>query len=450
MPLLGIVPARGGSKRLRRKNLLPLAGRPLVLIAAENLSAVCDRVVISTDDVEIESVALSHGYEVHKRDTVDDQQTVAECASLVVTDLGWDGDVLLLQPTVPYPGDLSQFVGAKYPVYGGRGSLPTGVYWWPAGTSGHPEVERTVEPSAMLDIDTVEDYQVARLRAGRKRILIEYAESQSIGTGHRWRAETLAAALQHHDVTLIARPEDKRFRPYPTAEPPDLWITDMLDRELSTGHDAPLWMTFEDHSEGRRHANLIVNALYPQVTWKIGHRLPERGGPRWAVLRPEFQALPPFQVQPNATRVLVMFGGTDPAELHKLATHALIGMPHVSLSPVLPANSVPVAATMRANDLLITSAGRTVYEAAAVGIPSIVLAQNNREATHVHLGPVHGNIYLGLGRLVTAEKLRHTVEQVAGDRALRQELSDTARRSIDGKGLARIVHAIDGLLEGIR
>ncbi len=473
MSLLGIVPARGGSKRLRRKNLLPLAGKSLVLHAAENLSEVCDRVVISTDDVEIVSVALSHGFEVHKREPVDDGQTVAECARLVVDDLGWDGDVLLLQPTVPYPGDLQDFVDRgreRGYGWGSAGGVPftrflsvptdiheptlmrTGLYYWPALDPSTPawkafssdEVHMVVmDPSAGLDIDTVEDYHTAVLRADRKKILIEYVESVELGTGHRWRAETLAAALQHHAVTLF----DVNSLGGVSVGTVDMVITDTLDSDETPFGDQ-LWVTFEDHGKAAHQADLVVNALYSLGPTRFDKGY-ARWGPEWAVLRPEFMSLPPYTVRDldgELPRVLLMFGGTDPSNLTDLAIHAIGHMPHFRNPPGAP---FPVAAVMQDNDILITSAGRTVYEAAAVGIPTIVMAQNNREATHVHLGPSHGNIYLGLGRLVTAEVLRHTVEQVADDKALRQELSDTARASIDGKGLQRIVHAIDGLLEGL-
>ena len=64
--LLAFIPARGGSKGLPRKNILPLAGRPLVAwtIGQALASGVFDTVMVSTDDEEIAGVARSHGAEV--------------------------------------------------------------------------------------------------------------------------------------------------------------------------------------------------------------------------------------------------------------------------------------------------------------------------------------------------------------------------------------------------
>ena len=61
-----IIPARGGSKRLPRKNILPLNGKPLIaysIEAAFRISRV-SRVIVSTDDEEIAEVAKIYGAEV--------------------------------------------------------------------------------------------------------------------------------------------------------------------------------------------------------------------------------------------------------------------------------------------------------------------------------------------------------------------------------------------------
>ena len=63
--LLAIIPARGGSKGLPRKNVLDLGGRPLVAhsIAAALATPGIERVVVSTEDEEIARVAREHGAE---------------------------------------------------------------------------------------------------------------------------------------------------------------------------------------------------------------------------------------------------------------------------------------------------------------------------------------------------------------------------------------------------
>lgn len=61
-----IIPARGGSKRIPRKNIRPFAGKPMIAHAIEAALACrdIDRVVVSTDDEEIAEIARAHGAEL--------------------------------------------------------------------------------------------------------------------------------------------------------------------------------------------------------------------------------------------------------------------------------------------------------------------------------------------------------------------------------------------------
>jgi CMP-N,N'-diacetyllegionaminic acid synthase len=63
---LAVIPARGGSKAVPRKNVQPLAGQPLVAwsIGAARGARLVDRVIVSTDDEEIAATARSAGAEV--------------------------------------------------------------------------------------------------------------------------------------------------------------------------------------------------------------------------------------------------------------------------------------------------------------------------------------------------------------------------------------------------
>ena len=67
--ILGLIPARGGSRRVPRKNLKPLAGRPLIewTIEAAKRSAWLDEIAVSTEDDEIHRVAVENGIAVIRR-----------------------------------------------------------------------------------------------------------------------------------------------------------------------------------------------------------------------------------------------------------------------------------------------------------------------------------------------------------------------------------------------
>ena len=101
MDVLGLIPARGGSKGIPRKNLAPLGGRPLLAwtVDAARGAGELTRVVVSTDDDEIAAVA---GVEVLRRppELAADDTPMLEVVRHAVAELGPDV-VALLQPTSP-------------------------------------------------------------------------------------------------------------------------------------------------------------------------------------------------------------------------------------------------------------------------------------------------------------------------------------------------------------
>ena len=63
---VAVIPARGGSKRIPRKNIRSFAGKPMIAysIGVAQESNLFDRIIVSTDDKEIEEIAKVHGAEV--------------------------------------------------------------------------------------------------------------------------------------------------------------------------------------------------------------------------------------------------------------------------------------------------------------------------------------------------------------------------------------------------
>lgn len=107
MRTLAVIPARGGSKGLPRKNLAPLAGVPLLVhtIRAAQAARSLDRTVVSTDDAEIAAVAREAGAEVVERPAAlagDDSRT-EEALTHAVEALGEPRPaiVVTLEPTSP-------------------------------------------------------------------------------------------------------------------------------------------------------------------------------------------------------------------------------------------------------------------------------------------------------------------------------------------------------------
>src|ERR671936_117612 len=103
MTAVGLIPARGGSKGIPRKNLTPLAGRPLLAwtIGAARSARRTDRVVVSTDSPEISSAAAELGAEVLRRppELARDETPMRDVVLHAVRELGGCDLLVLLQPT---------------------------------------------------------------------------------------------------------------------------------------------------------------------------------------------------------------------------------------------------------------------------------------------------------------------------------------------------------------
>ena len=117
MKYLGLIPARGGSKGVPRKNIRLLAGHPLLAwtIRAALDSLRLDQVVVSTEDEEIAAVAQAYGAEVQIRPAhlATDEALSRDVVALALAASGAEHSVLL-QPTSPLrsPGLVDRVIAA--------------------------------------------------------------------------------------------------------------------------------------------------------------------------------------------------------------------------------------------------------------------------------------------------------------------------------------------------
>jgi len=111
MNILGLIPARGGSKGIPHKNIVPLAGKPLIAytIEAALQSNILDRVIVSTDDEQIASIARDYGADVpflrptqFSGDTAPALAVMQHAITTLEQQDNWIADVVVyLQPTSP-------------------------------------------------------------------------------------------------------------------------------------------------------------------------------------------------------------------------------------------------------------------------------------------------------------------------------------------------------------
>jgi len=102
---LAIIPARGGSKRLPRKNILSLCGKPLIAYSIEAglKSRYIDKVVVSSDDDEILKIAQKFGAKTIKRSPLlaNDTSTTFDAVKHTIDNLEKYNYIVLLQATSP-------------------------------------------------------------------------------------------------------------------------------------------------------------------------------------------------------------------------------------------------------------------------------------------------------------------------------------------------------------
>jgi spore coat polysaccharide biosynthesis predicted glycosyltransferase SpsG len=252
----------------------------------------------------------------------------------------------------------------------------------------------------------------------------------------------------HSDPTLFASLAGG-YQTVTDGMPCDLIVNDMLDtteeQMFELRFRAPV-VALEDIGPGAQHASLLVNELYP------AHAPAELSGPKWAVLRPVFTAAPEHTFgHAGPPRLLVTFGGTDPAGLTVRLRRIVnsLDADSVIVDPPSRGGGADIASLLTWADLVVCSGGRTVWEAMACGTPAVVLCQNSRELSHSHLSPLYGVLNLGLGALVSDGKIDETIRFLLQATGFLADMSGQMRGVVDGRGALRIAHRIEGLLGGL-
>lgn len=116
---LAVIPARGGSKRIPRKNIKPFCGKPMIAwsIAAARGSGCFDRIIVSTDDAEIAEVAMACGAEAPFVRPAELSNDHAGTLPVIAHAVRWFQDagqspseICCIYATAPFvlPGDLMQ------------------------------------------------------------------------------------------------------------------------------------------------------------------------------------------------------------------------------------------------------------------------------------------------------------------------------------------------------
>ncbi len=170
-------------------------------------------------------------------------------------------------------------------------------------------------------------------------------------------------------------------------------------------------VNFEDDGEGADLSDLVINALYNECSnenWKVGAE--------YYIAPKMFLLQQPIEIKDKVKNILITFGGADPENYTDQILDIIRDSKYSSFHfdvVIGPANhneihcfDIPDNITihrnvnglinlMRNSDIAVSSRGRTGFELAICGIPTICVAQNEREERHSYLSEKNGYHYLG-------------------------------------------------------
>jgi spore coat polysaccharide biosynthesis predicted glycosyltransferase SpsG len=333
-----------------------------------------------------------------------------------------------------------------------------------------------------IDIDSPEDWNLCEYYLKRKRIVIAVSGYPEIGMGHVYNVLSIANDIMEHDILFMV---DKRsqlafdriaasnYRVLKQqtndladdirAQTPDVVINDMLDtsaayiRKLKKTGAAVI--NFEDLGAGAAYADLVINAMYPEKARKKQHYF----GERYFCLKNEFMFTSQKPVSKEVGRVLLTFGGVDPNNYTAKVAGAILDFcrqKNISVDVVagmgydkyesldkfrgikVHRNVSDISEHIHKADIVFTSAGRTTFEVASLGVPCIVMAQNKRELTHFFCKNANGFLNLGMGTSLSSKKILSTFTRLVSDPGKRRKMSERMR-SFDLKhGKERVLQLI--------
>jgi len=503
--LLFIIPARGGSKGIPRKNLRNLGGKPLLYYSISTAQKVNHNksIYVSSEDEEILNLASKYQAKIQKRDPMlsKDETTLDEVIfnayqAICKNENSVFDFIITLQPTSPLLSTKSleaaiqrmidkpsidtmisavedthlswskvdgefipnyiERVNRQYlkPTYKETGGF---LITRPSIISARGRIGNTIDlftldATEAIDIDTFEDWSICEFYLKRKKILFLVSGYREIGLGHIYNTLVIANEILAHEILFFCDAKSqmgfekiKQFN-YPVfiqkgdnlqkevlQHAPDVIISDRLDtKKEDIQHflqaEIPL-IHFEDLGEGSKYADLVFNAIYPEEKKLKNHFF----GAEYFCARDEFILSEQKEIHKNVKSILLVFGGVDPNNLTQKVLDA-IGLycleNSISIKVVtgfgyqqsdslkkfknitVHQNVKDISTYMLKADVVFTSAGRTTYELALLGVPSIVLAQNDREMTHFFASEKFGFLNLGIGVQVEASTILNGLKKM--------------------------------------
>lgn len=542
MKILGIIPARGGSKGIKRKNLRLLHKNPLIYYQIQNAlkSKFVDDIVITSDSNEILNYGSNFPAYLRKRpkNLADDVTTldpvIYDAVEYMESTTGEEYDmVITLQPTSPLLSHKSLDAAIEKFIHKNLDTLlpvtdATHLYWNEKNGIISPDYDNRLNRQWLpkkykengaflitrreyvkinsrfgekldifildeiegLDIDTKIDFLIAEVAIKRLRLAFIVNGNKEVGMGHIYRSLTLADGFLGHKIIFLTCESDERSislireRGHKVLKidenlllnelkqiNPDIVINDILDTQsnyVSKLKNCGFFVVnFEDMGNGADEADLVFNALYEKTNPKPNHKF----GHEYECLNEKFFLYSPIELRKEPKKLLVTFGGVDQNNITlrvlKCAEKILnettieniivvIGAGYFNKLDINSINSELLSkitihknvdnmpALMKEADIAITSNGRTIYELTAMGIPTISIAQNDRETLHLFSRYNHGIKYLGISCTIIEEDIANSIIEISNDYNIRSEMYKKQLESapVIKNGLTKIIDEI--------
>jgi len=537
--ILVVIPARGGSKGIPRKNLRLLGGKPLIyytIRTALNSKFNVD-VYVSSEDSEILNTASQFGAKLHKRDITiaDDKSTldpvIYACYEYAKKQKAKAYDyVITMQPTSPLlktesldeaiqtaiqNPDIETIISAKddthlswrkegdqfIPNYTKRVNRQylTPVFTETGGffitrtdiITKQNRIGKKVELFVLangeeIDIDTYEDWNICEYHIRKKHILFVVTGNSKVGLGHVYNTLLIANDILNHRISfLVDSDSDMAYhkiasKNYPVFKQehenlvddikllkPDVVINDRLDTNAEYVEELKALtykvVNFEDLGTGAKKADLVINAIYPEKRVLNNHYF----GHDYFVLRDEFVFSKQKEVTEEVKNILITFGGVDPnnytkkviqtiykyCQVNNIKITVITGFGYQKYDTLeefhnidIKQNVTNISAYMLQADLVFTSAGRTVFEIASLGVPAIVLAQNERELTHFFASSKFGFLNMGLGNNVSETDLFSNFIELVESFDNRNHMSELMKKRNLKKSRKTVIQLIQNLI----
>lgn len=338
-----------------------------------------------------------------------------------------------------------------------------------------------ISENEAVDVDTFLDLKVVSDILNVKKVAIYVNGNNERGIGHIYRALEVADEFytkpdiyydkNQTDISVFGKtthsliPVDGIFDLFNKCKEKqyNLFINDILSTSIdyiiglrSVLPKAKI-INFEDDGEGVTKADVVFNALYSNSDYPNVN-----AGEKYYISGKTFMFYEPIDIAADVKKVFISFGGADPmnysermlniisrSEYSRYNFVVVLGRAKNNVEKLMEYSKydnikiyhdvVDMPELMTQCDMAITSRGRTGYELAMLGIPTIAMAQNKREECHTFVSNENGFTYIGLNppdEIIKANldmylKLGQETRQHFQDLMLSHDLKSGRKRVMD-------------------